>query len=53
MTKRIAEINVTPLIDVMLVLLILFMVITPSATQSLDAAIPEKGTGGDRAARWC
>ncbi len=45
--KRMAEINVTPLIDVMLVLLILFMVITPTTTQSLDAAVPEKSTGGD------
>ena len=43
--NRIAEINVTPLIDVMLVLLILFMVITPSTMQSLDASLPEKSTG--------
>ncbi len=45
--KRIAEINVTPLIDVMLVLLILFMVITPSTMQSVDASVPEKGPAGD------
>ncbi len=36
-----AEINVTPLIDVMLVLLILFMLVTPVATRSLEARIPE------------
>jgi biopolymer transport protein TolR len=35
-----ASINITPLIDVMLVLLIIFMVISPPA-RSLDASLPQ------------
>ncbi len=36
-----AEINVTPLVDVMLVLLIIFMVTAPMLTQGLDVSLPE------------
>lgn len=37
-----ASINVTPMIDVMLVLLILFMITAPLSPRGLDASLPER-----------
>ena len=42
--KLVADINVTPLVDVMLVLLIIFMVTAPMMTQGLDVDLPETTT---------
>jgi biopolymer transport protein TolR len=39
-----AEINVTPLIDVVLVLLIIFMVMTPVMLKEIVAKVPQKQT---------
>jgi biopolymer transport protein ExbD len=35
-----ANINVTPMIDVMLVLLIIFMIVTPAITAGFQATLP-------------
>jgi biopolymer transport protein TolR len=40
-----AEINVTPLVDVMLVLLIIFMVAAPLLTMNIQVDLPQAGGG--------
>ena len=40
-----SEINVTPLVDVMLVLLIIFMVTAPMLQQGVDVNLPQEGGG--------
>jgi biopolymer transport protein TolR len=40
-----AEINVTPLIDVLLVILIIFMLVAPVAPRALNAAVPDLASG--------
>ncbi len=39
-----ADINVTPLVDVVLVLLIIFMVITPMLSSGVDVKLPAAGS---------
>lgn len=40
-SRMLSEINVTPFVDVMLVLLIIFMVAAPMMTQGVDVDLPE------------
>jgi len=42
--RPLSEINVTPLVDVMLVLLIIFMVTAPMMQQGVDVDLPETTT---------
>ncbi len=42
--KLMADINVTPMVDVMLVLLIIFMVTAPMMTQGVDVNLPKTTT---------
>lgn len=42
--RLVSEINVTPLVDVMLVLLIIFMITAPMMTQGVDIDLPETTT---------
>jgi len=42
---QMADINMVPMIDVMLVLLIIFMVAAPMLTTGMDVSLPESRTG--------
>lgn len=44
--EAVPDINVTPLIDVLLVLLIIFMVITPLKPHKLESKVPERAQAG-------
>ena len=39
--SRVAEMNITPLVDVMLVLLVIFMVSAPLVSQPIHASLPQ------------
>ena len=41
-----SEINVTPLVDVMLVLLVVFMITAPMMQQGIDIQLPKTATAG-------
>ena len=43
-----ADINVTPMADVMIVLLIIFMVITPMLQKGVDVRLPQAGNTEER-----
>jgi biopolymer transport protein TolR len=45
--RTLSEINVTPLVDVMLVLLIIFMVTAPMLQQGFDVNLPQQQEGGN------
>jgi biopolymer transport protein ExbD/biopolymer transport protein TolR len=47
--KPMADINMTPLIDVMLVLLVIFMITAPLMTASLKLDLPKGGSTGEAA----
>ena len=40
--RALADINITPLIDILLVLLVIFMLVTPVARQGLDASLARR-----------
>jgi biopolymer transport protein TolR len=43
-----ADINVTPLVDVMLVLLIIMMLVAPMLQKGVDVRLPEAGNSDDK-----
>ena len=53
MKQPVPFINVTPLIDVLLVLLIIFMVISPKKPHRFESQIPEKPREDQRECETC
>jgi biopolymer transport protein ExbD len=47
--SAIADINVTPMADIMIVLLIIFMVITPMLAKGVDVALPKAENSKEKA----
>jgi len=47
--SAIADINVTPMADIMIVLLIIFMVITPMLAKGVDVALPKAENSNEKA----
>lgn len=43
--SQLADINITPLVDVMLVLLVIFMVTAPILSRPIDAMLPQRVDG--------
>jgi biopolymer transport protein ExbD len=48
-----SDINVTPLVDIVLVLLIVFITLVPALPRVLSAALPGPGEGGPALPRLC
>jgi len=48
MTAKNGEMNVTPMIDVLLVLIIIFLVLSPDRSAGLEARIPQPSNGKSR-----
>ena len=44
--QMVSQINVTPLVDVMLVLLVIFMVTAPIIQQGVEVTLPKRQGGG-------
>src|SRR5512146_809893 len=49
--RRVTDINVTPLVDVVLVLLIIFMVMTPLAEKQMPVRVPRRDADATPVAR--
>ena len=53
MARLRSDINVTPLVDIVLVLLIVFITLVPALPRVLSASLPDLAAGGTPQARLC